>query len=158
MRLMTKASMRKRFQAALCAGLLLGGFGVGPASADDGDRKLTNSPRTVVATGAAWGNITSLADGSLGLICEQARPVSQVGGAPNVAMEWVRSTDGGQSWSQPITVAQRLGSGGQLFDLGDAGGYIVYDNATSRWARCRMAGSSAVWTTWISTMTARAMP
>ena len=95
------------------------------AQAGDEDRKLTTGQRTVLAEGAAWGAITSLADGSLGLVYQRARQVSQFG-AVNVAMEWIRSTDGGQTWSDPITLAERVGNGGALFDVRPDNGYIVY--------------------------------
>ncbi len=116
---------QRRLPTLLLVGLLLGGFGVSPASGADGDRKLTDSERTVLAESAAWGTITSLADGSLGLIYQNAR-TTEVGGV-NVSMEWIHSIDGGLSWSTPITVAERLGSGGELFDTRDDGGYIVYE-------------------------------
>ncbi len=104
---------------------LPGGFGVDPASAaNDGDRKLTDSTRTMLASGANGGGITTLADGSLGVIYEQGQS-TPVGGS-NVSLEWIRSTDGGLSWSTPITLAERLGSGGQLYDPSGDGGYIVY--------------------------------
>ena len=106
----------------------VGGYtpsGPGAARAADGDRKLTGADRTVLAESAAWSAITSLGDGSLGLIYQKARPVSQFG-AVNVAMEWIRSIDGGRTWSDPVTVAERTGVGGGLFDQRDDGGYLVY--------------------------------
>jgi hypothetical protein len=120
------SAWRRKLSTLVLAGLLLGGFGLSPASGtEDGDYKLTDSQRTVVATSAAWSNITTLADGSLGLVYEKAQSTS-VGG-PNVSLEWIRSTDSGLSWSAPITVAERLGSGGQLYDPSGDGGYIVYE-------------------------------
>jgi hypothetical protein len=42
-------------------------------------------------------------------------------------MEWIRSTDGGLSWSQPVTLAEKLGSGGRLYDTRPDSGYLVYE-------------------------------
>ncbi len=94
------------------------------AAEEDGVRKLTSAQRTVIATGAAWGTITTLADGSLGLVYQKARPIKECKGV-NVAMEWIRSTDGGKSWSRPVLVSQRRGPGGKLYLKRPEGGYVA---------------------------------
>jgi hypothetical protein len=108
--------------------VLSSGLAIRSASgAVDGDRMLTTSVRSILANSAAWSVITTLNDGSLGLVYQKAAPVEQTIGGANVSMEWIRSTNGGLSWSSPITVAERLGSGGQLYDTRPGGGYIVYE-------------------------------
>ncbi|TAL64206.1 MAG: exo-alpha-sialidase [Legionella sp.] len=88
-------------------------------------RHLTEAQRQVIAKGAAWGSIISLADGSLGVIVQRGRPLSEFN-AVNVAMEWMRSIDGGKSWSDPVILGERLGPDGQLFERTDDNGYIVF--------------------------------
>ncbi len=83
-------------------------------AAEDGDRKFTTAERTVLAEGAAWGAINTLKDGSLGVIYQKARPIAECKGV-NVALEWIRSTDGGKSWSKPVLVSERLGPKGELY-------------------------------------------
>jgi hypothetical protein len=95
------------------------------AAEEDGVRKLTSAERTVVAKGAAWGTVTSLSDGSLGLMYQKARPIKECKGV-NVALEWIRSTDGGKSWSRPVLVSERRGSGGKLYQKRPQGGYIAF--------------------------------
>lgn len=92
--------------------------------ADDGARKLTSGQRVVVAEHAAWGVIAPLADGSLGVVVTKARPLKDIE-AVNVSIEWFRSTDGGKTWSKPVLVAERRGSGGKLFQRSPDGGYVV---------------------------------
>ncbi len=77
-------------------------------TARDGDRKLTSAERITVARSAAWGVINTLADGSLGLTLQRARPLEAISAA-NVCMEWLRSTDSGRSWSKPVLIAERRG-------------------------------------------------
>ena len=98
----------------------------GSLRAGDGDRKLLEAERQVVAENAMWGAITSLNDGSLGLTIQRWR---RGGGSPgpNVAIEWMRSTDGGQSWSDPVIVSERLGDGGLYYDVRPDDGYLVYE-------------------------------
>ena len=43
----------------------------------------------------------------------------------NVAMEWIRSTDGGKSWSRPVLVSERRGPGGKLYLKRPEGGYVA---------------------------------
>ncbi|MCP4644087.1 MAG: exo-alpha-sialidase [bacterium] len=95
-----------------------------PAGAADGDRKL-DVERQVVAEGAAWGAINTLSDGSLGLVVQRARPLKDID-ATNVAMEWLRSTDNGKTWSSPVLIAERRGSDGGLFERRADGGYLVF--------------------------------
>jgi Neuraminidase (sialidase) len=95
------------------------------ATADDGKRKLTAAERQVVAEGAAWGAINTLSDGSLGLVIQRARPLKDIGGV-NVAMEWLRSTDSGKTWSDPVLIAERRGPDGALFERSADGGYLVF--------------------------------
>lgn len=93
--------------------------------ADDGARKLTSAERLLIAKGAAWGAVIPLADGSLGIVYQRARPVKEFD-AVNVSMEWVRSTHSGRIWSQPVLIAERLGPDGKLFENRPEGGYIVF--------------------------------
>ncbi len=95
------------------------------ARGDDGERTLKDQQTVVVAEGAAWGVVTPLADGSIGLVYQKAQPLPQVD-ACNVAMLWVRSVDGGKSWSSPVMVSQRLGRSDALFSPREGGGYVVY--------------------------------
>ena len=96
----------RRPASLFLAGMILSGFGVGQVSAADGDRRLLNSERSVLANCAAWGSINSLADGSLGVVYQKARSVDQVDG-PSVALEWIRSADGGLTWSQAAPSERR---------------------------------------------------
>jgi BNR repeat protein/BNR/Asp-box repeat protein len=96
-----------------------------PCGAADGERKLTSIERQMLAEGAAWSSINSLSDGSLGLIVQRARPLKDIGGV-NVAMEWMRSTDHGKTWSSPVLIAERRGPDGQLFEKRADGGYLVF--------------------------------
>ncbi len=96
-----------------------------PVIAADGERKLTDAHTQVVAEGAAWGTITPLADGSLGLIYQLGRPLPDVD-ACNVSMQWVRSADGGKTWSAPVLISERLGPNGTLFAPREGGGYVVF--------------------------------
>ena len=99
----------------------------GTARADgDGQRKLTTAKRTVLAASAAWGAITTLADGSLGLTYQVATPIKGTN-TVHVAMVWVRSPDGGRTWSKPVTVVDRRGPDGKRFVRRDDGGMIVYE-------------------------------
>ncbi|MBN1347334.1 MAG: exo-alpha-sialidase [Phycisphaerae bacterium] len=95
------------------------------ARADDGARKLLSAQRQVIARSAAWGAIISLSDGSLGVVVQQARPIKEFD-CVNVYMEWMRSTDGGKTWSKPIVVAERRGPDGRLFAPRPDGGYVVF--------------------------------
>lgn len=99
----------------------------GFALAGDGDRKLLDAQRQVVAEDALWPAITSLADGSLGLTYQHWRYDDPNSPGPNVSMEWMRSTDGGLTWSDPVIISERLGAGGLYYDRRDDGGYIVYE-------------------------------
>lgn len=94
-------------------------------AAEDGKRKLIDANRQVVAESAAWGVITSLADGSIGLVYQHARPLPDVD-ACNVAMQWIRSTDGGKTWSEPVLISERRGPKGSLYAPRAEGGYIVF--------------------------------
>ena len=82
------------------------------AAADDGARKLTSGERIVIAESAAWGVVNTLHDGSLGLVIQRARTLQNIDGA-NVAMEWLRSTDGGRTWSDPVLIHELRGPGGE---------------------------------------------
>ena len=104
---------------------LLGSYLSAPAGGDDGERKLTEAQRQVVAESSAWGAITTLKDGSLGLVYQRAQPLSDVD-ACNVSMQWIRSTDGGQTWSDPVLISERLGPNGSLHAPRPEGGYIVF--------------------------------
>ena len=77
------------------------------AFAADGERKLESVERQTVTVGAAWSAVNSLSDGSLGLVIQRARPLEAIG-AVNVSMEWMRSTDSGKTWSEPVLIAERL--------------------------------------------------
>lgn len=94
------------------------------AAEEDGVRKLASAERTVVAEGAAWGTVTTLSDGSLGLMYQKARPIKECKGV-NVALEWIRSTDGGKSWSAPVLVSERRGPVGELYLTRPEGGYVA---------------------------------
>lgn len=94
---------------------------------DDGTRGLVASERKIVETGAAWGVLTSLNDGSVGLMYQKARPLLEIN-AVNVSIEFIRSTDGGQSWGPPILVYERRGQNAQLFERTSDDGYIVFQN------------------------------
>jgi len=102
-------------------------FTASSAGADDGARKLTAAERRVIARSAAWGVIIPLADGSLGVVVQRARPIKEFD-CVNVCMEWMRSTDGGKTWSKPVVAAERRGPGGKLFAPRPDGGYIVFQN------------------------------
>ena len=78
----------------------------------DGARKLTAATRTVLAESAAWGAIATLADGSLGLTYQVATPIEGTN-TVHVAMVWVRSTDGGKTWSKPVTIYDHRGPDGK---------------------------------------------
>ena len=97
-----------------------------PAMAEpDGLRKLEAAERIVLARKAQWPVITPLADGSLGVVYQKKRHIKELG-ATNVAMEWIRSTDGGKTWSKPVIVSERRTEAGKLFANRDDGGYITY--------------------------------
>jgi len=98
---------------------------VAAVQADDGARKLEGADRQVIAESASWGVITPLADGSLGIAMKRARPLQEID-AVNVSMEWIRSVDGGKTWSEPVLISERRGSEGDLFQRRPDGGYIVY--------------------------------
>jgi len=95
--------------------------------ADDGARKLTSAERQPIARSAAWGVIIPLSDGSLGVVVQRARPIKEFD-CVNVCMEWMRSTDGGKTWSKPVVVTERRGPGGKLFAPRPDGGYIVFQS------------------------------
>ena len=98
----------------------------GPASAaNEGQRKLEAAERVVLAEQANWPVITPLSDGSLGVVHQKTRRVKEIGGN-NVAMEWIRSTDGGKTWSEPVIVSERRARDGKLFTKRHGGGYITY--------------------------------
>lgn len=96
-----------------------------PALADDGARKLNSVERLTVAEGAAWAAITTLSDGSLGLVIQRARALEEID-AVNVSMEWMRSTDSGKTWSPSVLIAERRAPGGQLFERRADEGYLVF--------------------------------
>ena len=91
----------------LLSSLFLAGVSVG---ADDGARKLASVERQTVAEGAAWAAINALSDGSLGLVIQRARALDEID-AVNASMEWMRSADCGKTWSAPVKIAERRGSG-----------------------------------------------
>ena len=97
---------------------------VQPAIAD-GERKLTTSDRQVIATGAAWPTVITLADGSLAMMYQLARPQKEFD-ATNVCMMYIRSTDSGETWSEPVLVGERRGPDGKLFERKANGGYISF--------------------------------
>ena len=99
-------------------------FSTAAQPVEDGDRKFTTVERQVIAEGAAWGVINTLNDGSLGLIYQKARPIKECKGC-NIAMEWVRSTDGGKTWSKPVLLSERRGPTGELFLNGPDGGFVA---------------------------------
>ncbi len=119
---MNRTSQRKLLLAAMGGVALMAGLA---AAEDDGVRKLTEADRRMIARDANWGVICPLADGSLGVTIQRARPAGEPQGT-NVSLEWLRSTDGGKTWSDPVTVAERLGPDGKLFTRRPDGGYIVY--------------------------------
>lgn len=108
--------------------------GLSAAAAEDGDRKFTTVERQVIAEGAAWGAINTLNDGSLGLIYQKARPIKECKGC-NIAMEWVRSIDGGKTWSKPVLVSERRGPNGELYLNGPDGGYIALQDRNEAFAQ-----------------------
>ena len=98
----------------------------GPApAAPDGQRKLEAAERVVLAEQSNWPVIAPLSDGSLGVVYQKTRRVEEIGGN-NVAMEWIRSTDGGKTWSEPVIVSERRARDGKLFTKRHGGGYITY--------------------------------
>ena len=110
------------------------------AEVKDGQRKLLGVDRRIVARSAAWGVIAPLADGSLGLVVNQARPVEKIGsanlsnGSTNVCLTWMRSTDAGKTWSEPVIVSERRGPAGELVVAHPDGGYLVFQE------RCQALG------------------
>src|SRR6185295_9468455 len=90
-----------------------------------GQRRLTDAETQVVATASAWSTITSLADGSLGLVYQLALPLDEVDSC-HVAMQWIRSTDNGRTWSEPVLVSARRGPGCRLAAPRDGDGHVVY--------------------------------
>ena len=114
--------MRTVWQATAFVGLCVCAFQ--PALAD-GKRKLTTSDRQVIATGAAWPTVMTLADGSLAMMYQLARPQKDFD-ATNVCMMYIRSTNSGKTWSKPVLVGERRGAEGKLFDRKPDGGYISY--------------------------------
>lgn len=92
----------------------------------DAERKLTTAKRTVVAQSAAWGAITTLADGSLGLTYQVATPIEGTD-TVHVALVWVRSADGGHTWSKPVAIVDRRGPDGKRFVRREDGGMVVYE-------------------------------
>lgn len=92
-----------------------------------GMRGLTVSERKIVETSAAWGVLTSMSDGTIGLMYQKSEPLEEINSV-NVSIEFTRSTDGGNSWEKPILVHQRLGPNGTLFDRTSDGGYIVFQS------------------------------
>lgn len=93
--------------------------------ADDGVRKLESVERQTIAVGAAWSAVNNLSEGSLGLVFQRARPLEDID-AVNVSMEWMRSTDSGKTWSEPVLIAERLGPDRKLYERRNDGGYIVF--------------------------------
>ena len=94
-------------------------------AAPDGQRKLESADRIVLAKDAAWPAVIPLADGSLGVVYQKTRHIPKFGGK-NVAMLWIRSVDGGKTWSQPVVVAERRTRQGELYTKRRGGGYITY--------------------------------
>ena len=91
----------------------------------DGERKLTTSERQVIANGAAWPTVMTLADGSVAMMYQLARPQEDFD-ATNVCMMYIRSTDDGKTWSQPVLVGERRALNGKLFERKPDGGYISF--------------------------------
>ncbi|MBN2291708.1 MAG: exo-alpha-sialidase [Pirellulales bacterium] len=114
-----------RFYFIICLAAILAGT-AWAGGEDDGRRKLTSAKRIVIAESAAWGVITALADGSLGLTYQVATPIEGTN-TVHVAMVWVRSTDGGKTWSKPVTVVDRRGPDGKRFIRRNDGGMIVFE-------------------------------
>lgn len=98
---------------------------LGIAFADDGARKLTAGQRSVLADSAAWAAIAPLNDGSLGVTYQVATPVDGTD-TVHVAMVWVRSSDGGRTWSKPVVVADRRADDGKMFETREDGGKIIF--------------------------------
>lgn len=96
-----------------------------PALANDGARKLRTAERVVIAERAAWGVITPLADGSLGVVINRPRPLDELD-AVNVCMQWMRSEDGGRTWSNPVLIAEQRGPNDNLFAPRPGGGRVVF--------------------------------
>ncbi len=94
---------------------------------DENNYYLTEADRKIVAQSAAWAVITSLSDGSLGLMIQRGRPLPEFS-AVNVSLEWMRSFDGGKSWSEPVIVHERRGPEGELFMRRPNGGYVVFQS------------------------------
>ena len=117
--------MRLTQQICLCLVIVVVGSGAPALAAADGQRKLEAAERMVLSEKAAWPVITPLADGSLGVVYQKTRDIKEFGGK-NVAMEWVRSTDGGKTSSAPVIVAERRAGSGELFTKRHGGGYITY--------------------------------
>jgi BNR repeat protein len=87
---------------------------------DENVPHLTSSSRSVIAEGAAWGILIPLSYGKVGLIVERGRPLENLDSV-NTSLEWLMSSDGGNSWSDPITISERLG-----FDTAPDGSITVY--------------------------------
>lgn len=104
-------------------------FKTAPASVSlsSGVRGLAASVSSVLATGAAWGELTALRDGSVGLVYQRATPVPKFGAA-NISIEYVRSTDGGRTWSKPVIVHQRVAADGSPYDRSPNGESTVYQS------------------------------
>jgi len=117
--------MRRRPLSWLCVLCAITGACAPALAEPDGQRKLETAERIVIAKKAQWPVITPLADGSLGVVYQKKRHIKELGAA-NVAMEWIRSTDGGKTWSSPVIVAERRTRDGKLFANRHGGGYISY--------------------------------
>ena len=94
-------------------------------STDKGTAKLVASQSQAIARGAAWGTVNQLSDDSVGMVIQKARLVDGTEGV-NVCMQWLRSTDGGQTWLDPVLMGERRGSDGKLFERQEDGGYIIF--------------------------------
>jgi len=83
--------------------------------------------RRIIDKGAAWGVLVSLNDGTIGLMYQKAKTLSEVNSV-NVSIEFVRSTDQGITWRKPTLVHERLGHDGKLFEITADSGFVVFQS------------------------------
>jgi len=93
--------------------------------APDGARLFTTARKEMVAKGAAFSAITALNDGSLALTVQRAKALDELDSS-NVGIEWLRSTDGGETWSEPTLIYRPLAEDGKLFRRRPDQGYEVF--------------------------------
>ena len=110
----------------------------------DGEHKLTTSDRQVIATSAAWPAVITLEDGSVAMMYQLARPQRDFD-ATNVCMMFIRSTDNGKTWSEPVLVGERRGPDGELFESKPDGGTISFQERNEAMGQLPSGRIVAAW-------------